>query len=669
MKNEIRRQTMMRSAPSLLLIFFLIVAVLFGGMSQSLTAYAAVKDDLLFDESYIMDDLEGTVINGKEFSISDYSFDESRNTSVILFTEYCYSFYANKQGNYGLYVYVWNPQGLNIDVNSSLNMIQFGIDPDYSTSYSKYHLEFLSVCEETNYEGLFYKFKVYMTDSQRTAILNRLDSSERFYHVSGIELLTVGDTNATETAVNLEYTFSGYAEGYGPSTSSGDTLVCNTEQGEVLTLDVRSTYYRPSGINGDGLNTQDTLHSVYFAVPNSVIEDYGALTAVHAKWLNAQTSPIFVTGNPDVYNAVSEYVGQYMESTSFTYVKEDTSPLAYALIASKYADSASWNNAGYGLSYMSYNVNTLYTSSDLVLNYLYYCFYASNGDATSYVLSAEEILEWFSTYTAAHGGSLVNDKYSSVLFEQVDSEFTDKNIRADDTTLYSLTDATINRNWWESWLGTGGSVNVNDTYDEIPAVQSVSLADLNSYSLSADFCDDYYVAESDYDELYDYVQEAESNDETVFLFRYLQTEYKSYEVVEYERGEGTWTISGTQFGYEYIDTNAYFAQMWVQLDFDIIDVTFTNGGIDTVIPVVSSPMDVVADATPPVITTTDSLPWWAYVIVVVFELVALFVLRVVFCTVCGLPKWIWWILFIVIIALDIFFISTFAWWGYRILSG
>ena len=56
--------------------------------------------------------------------------------------------------------------------------------------------------------------------------------------------------------------------------------------------------------------------------------------------------------------------------------------------------------------------------------------------------------------------------------------------------------------------------------------------------------------------------------------------------------------------------------MWVQLDFDIIDVTFTNGGVDTVIPVVSSPIDVVADATPPIETTSD-IEWWKIILMVV----------------------------------------------------
>ena len=238
---------------------------------SALPVFAATKNTVKFDETYVMDDLNGATINGKTFNIEDYSFDEKRNTGIVLFTEYCYSFYANKQENFGLYVYVWNPKGLIFDTDSPLNKLQFSFGD--RAHYNKYSLLFLSKCEEVNYEGLFYKFKVDLTESERSAILNTVDSAKRFYHVSGIELKEANKTNATETAINLEYTFSGYAEGYGAGNNSENTLVCNTEQGEVLSLDVHSTYYRPNGASGGDIHTQDTLHSVYFSVPNALIDE------------------------------------------------------------------------------------------------------------------------------------------------------------------------------------------------------------------------------------------------------------------------------------------------------------------------------------------------------------------------------------------------------------
>ena len=51
------------------------------------------------------------------------------------------------------------------------------------------------------------------------------------------------------------------------------------------------------------------------------------------------------------------------------------------------------------------------------------------------------------------------------------------------------------------------------------------------------------------------------------------------------------------------------AQETVNLDFDIIDVTCSKGEIETVIPIVSSPIEIIPDVTPPLITKEDDDFW------------------------------------------------------------
>ena len=58
-------------------------------------------------------------------------------------------------------------------------------------------------------------------------------------------------------------------------------------------------------------------------------------------------------------------------------------------------------------------------------------------------------------------------------------------------------------------------------------------------------------------------------------------------------------------GYSEKDSNSYFFQQTVNLDFDIIDVTFSRNGVETVIPVVMDPIDNIPDGTPPVYTQSD----------------------------------------------------------------
>ena len=599
---------------ALLLAVLVCFGVVMGGQGN-LSAFAATDVQMAYENTNVLDNLDGATIGGKTFDIADYPHNDEGRPQVISLVEFCYSYYADKQGDFGLYVYVYNPQDIAFDMATDRNKIQ--LTYGNKQSYSKYTLDFLNYSEKAGYKGGFYKFKVRLSDSERQDILDMVNDDGRVYKISGIELSYKG--SVTEYPCGQTYTYSGYAEGYGSELATGDTLSCTVDGfDKYLTLDVHSTYYRPEGTNGEAYE-RDTLHSVYFSVPNEIIAEYGEMTAVHATWLNARTSPIFVTGNKDVYNAVHPYVGQTVDGGDFTYAKDDNSPIPYALIASKYIESAGWNNASYSLSYMSYNANRTYTKSDTDLNALYYCFLAGNGDADSYTLPAETLVGnkakgvkgYFESYTEEHGGELINSRFSKGLFESVASSFTDITISKDDT--FELTDEVISQSLWQKFVGGGYNVSGTNTYT-VSAIRKVESNDFQSTAAAT--CEELYIDESDYDEFKDYFNKATANNETVYLFRYYQSDYTCYEVAEYQRGEGTWTLLGTQFGYEFVDSNAYLMQMWVQLDFDIIDLTFTKNGVDTIIPVVMSPMDIAADGDAPVITTKNDLKWWQILLAV-----------------------------------------------------
>ena len=200
----------------------------------------------------------------------------------------------------------------------------------------------------------------------------------------------------------------------------------------------------------------------------------------------------------------------------------------------------------------------------------------------------------------------------------MDAAFTDKTITSDDT--FSLTSVTTSQNLWQKIWGT--STSYTNTYT-MSAIQDVTLDDMDNALNEKAFCDEFFVAEGDFDELYSYVKKATAKDETVYLFRYYQSEYFAVELSEgmYETGFYTQIVgdmSMPAYGrhYEHEDTNAYLCQMWVQLDFDIIDLTFTKDNVDTIIPVVMSPMDIAADGTPPLVTTKDGLSWWQILLAV-----------------------------------------------------
>ena len=592
-----------------------ILVVLCGQVTLSAYADSLTDVQTAYENTNVLDNLEGSTIGGKEFDIADYPHSDSGKPQIISLVEFCYSYYADRQSDYGLYVYVYNPQDIAFDMSTDRNKIQLTYGD--RQSYSKYTLEFLNYSERAGYEGRFFKFRIRLSDAEWLDILNTVDDNGRVYKISGIELSYKG--TVTEYVCAQTYTYTGYAEGYGSELATGDTLACKVDGfNKYLTLDVRSTYYRPEGSNGSE-NKQDTLHSVYFSVPNEIIREYGVMTAVHATWLNAYTTPIFVTGNEEYYNGFMELVGIDSPETDYAFHTNEMG---------RYWGGFYFVNYSHGYNFSN--------SVDDVLTKLNYVFYAENGDADSYTLPAEELLGdsksgkkgWFETYTQNFGGKLVNDKYSAELFEKVDSSFTDKTITDNDS--FKLTSVTTSQNLWQKIWGT--STSYTNTYT-MSAIQDVTLESMNNALSEKQFCDEYFVAESDYDELYSYVRTAEVRDETVYLFRYYQSEYFAVELSEgyWETGWYTQTVGDMNmpaYGrhYEHTDTNAFLCQMWVQLDFDIIDLTFTKDNVDTVIPVIMSPMDIAADGTPPLVTTDDGLAWWQILLAVIALIVIIWLL-------------------------------------------
>ena len=93
-----------------------------------------------------------------------------------------------------------------------------------------------------------------------------------------------------------------------------------------------------------------------------------------------------------------------------------------------------------------------------------------------------------------------------------------------------------------------------------------------------------------------------------------------------------------------IDTNAYFVQETVNLDFDIIDVTFTKDGVSTVIPVVSDPIDNIPGITPPANTTDDDFDWKTLLGIILGAILFIVFLPLIATLVPYLVKGIVWIL-------------------------
>ena len=605
----------------LIVLLVLVLAMCAGGYIPR--AYADTGGELNYDKTNVLDDLSGATIGGEPFDLSDYPYDERSKPQIIAFTEYAYSFYTDNQGNYGLYVYVYNPQGLAFDTDTSRNSISLAYAE--KDNWSKYQLQFLNYSTCAGYEGLFYKFKVVLTADKKEDILSAVKQTARVYEISEIELSVANSLKAYTVA--MRYTYSGYSLGYGSALATESSLVCVTDGFEkYLNLDVHTAYYRPEGTNGKNDYTQDSLHSAYFAVPKDVVSEYGAMSAVHATWLDAVFAPVLVTGNKEAYDAIGEYLGQDIGETvdglDYAYVGNakytvteiiPVDPVHGWVGPFSYNLPSSWNGLGGG------SVNKI----ERAVSPLYWLFYSGSEEnsADEYVLSSEALQQGLIDNTEKYGGELVNDRYSRVLFDSVSNDFTDVEISADFE--FDLRSEVLGSSWWDKLWGI--TYDHSEAFDGIKAIEAVSEDDIvyagDEVDVSAT-CDELYIAEADFSE-FERFYNANKDDSVIYLFRYQVSDYIASEATLFEPEDfivTSWNKTG--------DSNAYFMQQTVNLDFDVIDVTFTKGNVSTVIPVVAAPVDNIPDGTPPVYTEDDKpdMDWLKWL----FAALALIVLLVIF---------------------------------------
>jgi len=582
------------------------------------------KTSLNFDETDVMEDLESATVNGAAFNIHNYPYDESGQAKIINFVEYCYSYKTNMQSNYGLYLYIYNPQGLNFNTKTTSNKIQIatGYNAEGTPNdYGKYSLQFLSMSTEPNYYRLFYKFKI--IDTNKT-ILERVNknSSQRRYDVSGFELFPEGATNATEYSIGGTYTFTGYSDGYGAA--DGTTLDCDVNELEFIELKVKNTFYR-TGVSSVGEYHENELNSVYFGVDNSVINNYGKLQKIKAEWYEYKTQPIAVTNSSTVYNAMKAYIGEKITTSNLI-----SPSIPYGFMAYPRQQGTM---TVYGWTYNGYFDNpdlidplepTPYISDSKSDNLVY--LFNLTGDIESEILK-EYIYTYYSKYTT-YGGNLnikENTVSEDLFIDGVDAgRIRGYNLAEIDTdNHFDMLSYDSSHNWIDQlkeyglssfW---GNDENLSDDYYDINPIYKVTDSDLSG--TDSDISARLLIREKDVSNFRTYYNQQKSIGKSTYLFRFAMTDYLSGEMTIREHSTGHTVVA-----------DSYVAQETVFLDFDIIQLTFNKAGVYKVIPVVSSPIDIINSVTSPLTPSgcnsinSDSLKWIILIIIIVALLILLF---------------------------------------------
>ena len=608
---------------SIMRIIVLIIALVIFSLTSVGGIYAAA-DEGGIDNTNVLDDLEGAVVEDKVFDLDDYGFNQDEDLRLISFVEYGYSFYLNNRQDYSLYIYLYNPQGLNIDEGSSLNKIR--------VNDVKYSLQFINKSDKPGYEAMFYKFKIAFTSEQREQVLDLLNNDTRVYAVSEIELC-LGGTEAIAFEVANIYTYSGYALGYGHAAATESSLKCISSGLKTLTLDVNGAAYTPEGTSGSNNYTKHMLFSVYFSVPKETVSEYGGISKIYAEWLNAVTKPIFITDSEEVYNAIEGDIGKIIPEHK------------------DYRETQPYGFASDIIKYNTFDADGILSPNGDTINQLYYIFLANDqnsyiNDYGQYVLKGDVVLDYIKEYTENHndseddgsggmvpggghgggGGSgrsitvtssqLVANKYNANLFSEYDENYTYAEIEADDG--YSLTNEKLTQSFWEKLFNVQGTQSAGKEFEEINAIYEVNDSDVTDNIKET--CAKLFINESYYDEFKKFYDNATAKDEVVYLFRFYQADYLC-DIAEVNKWTGTWLQPEL---YKEIYGNHYVAQTHVILDFDIIKVRFTKGEVNTEIPVVMSPIDIVPDLEPPPIIIRAS-DFWKYSLLATVFLVLFFV--------------------------------------------
>lgn len=620
---------------------FLAFVALLSVVTLKSPSIAFAAESVSFESTNVLDDLNSSTVNGEPFDITDYPYDESKQVEVINFVEYCYSYKADQRENYGLYLYVYNPQGLHFSTDSKANKVQMSVSYDSEgkpNQYEKFNLECVSV-SDGDYNKLFYKFKVIDKEIDGKTFAERVNSNERRYDVSGIELLKYGNQNATEYGVNGTYYFTGYVEGYGPDENSQNTLASKVEYLETIELDVKHTFYR-TRTSSKGAGYQNQLDTVYFAVPNRFFESYGRLQRIKAEWYEYKTNDVVVTSSSKFYGKALPYIGVSTGEIG----QYGMPPYNEEIGISLGQNAGDWGGGMYGASwgwnlgegYLHPACQTLYYlfKADDIREYDPYADIVSIGGVESNALY-EYILSYNKTYTKGtlpiKDGTISADLFADDIddYRKLDTEYGkiqqgysyyDFDADVDLQKLTSWQEG--NPSFWDNWMNWGlwdaiwGNIpdETSRTVSPIVTLKGEDLTGTND-----EISERLLINANNVDELKSFYNTSTREDKTVVLFRFATSDYYSAEVDIVELDAGfLWSDKMTS-------GQAHRAWESVFFDFDIIQLTFNREGVYTVIPVVSSPIDVVDGITPPVQMEEDS-DWWNVIMAILFLFLLIFLL-------------------------------------------
>lgn len=547
-----------------------------------------------YDKTRIEDDLNGIDVG----SYPKNENDVHRLIDHTGFMEYGYSHNEFITGNYfGIYFYVYNPAERAISTREGANTVNMATEYNADgepTEYTNCALTFLSKTSNDR----FYKFR--LTDS--AAVLERekkyaaMHLGERRYDVAGIQVWFTGDKNATDSrtgadgedkeGVSFTYFCTGYAAGCGASADAPSTLQVREQKLDTIKLNVQETYYRTGAGTGSSgtYNSQTTLSSVYFSVPDRYIDDYGALQIVKAQWYEYKTSPIFVCADEKLENKIKPYLGYTLQENNGSGRIDKSVPFEI------YQYMGPSDSGMQGISY-----NRVKSSAHI--------------PRIDWLIKTKELTEEVSPvivkdYAYNYTGNR-EDEMLEIKEKQLNANLFRKEADEGRTPGFNehVFDARNQEDWidlklenttdgWNRFLNTfriNGKKYETFLKRNVKPIEQIEDVDLNGSV--KEISERILVAAEDVQTFEEYYDEEKNKGNSVFLFRFAATDYDTVQVEYHDENDG---IFGTNYKDMYIVKEAT-----AFLDFEIIYLGFVKNEKATIIPVVSSPIDIFPALTPP----------------------------------------------------------------------
>lgn len=554
-------------------VLILIIVTMSLGCGIS-TAFAATET--AFDNTYVLDDLNESNIAGEQFNLVNYGYSKERQAQVLTFAEYGFNYDIDKQNYYGLYVYVYNPSGQVIGKERNKITIATVYENDKAVDYAPFELILLSV-SDGDYANLFYKFKV--ADVSRILTRVSVNTNLRRYDVGEIEL-NFGEDNNKAFNVGNYYEYSGFAKGCGVDATADSTLTCKSDRIETLPLKVNSSYY----LYNNGGTKYSNLSSVYFGVPQSTFDKYGKLQQIKANWYETQTEEMIVCKDKSLYDALKPYVGEYID---------------------RYTDSLKYEIIQYPMMSDNYGVWGYNVKQHTVYKYLdtlKWLFYSNDGKIT-----AEQVIEQAKEYTdIVCTDNLLLGKYANLLFtgevddgRQAGWQGIDGNgIVIDADSTFDINGFDCDNAFVSAWLKLLYKGIEDNPITDIKPIDMVKDSDIQGTTET--IAKHLMIAE---DDVSNFIQTYNANKlqgKQTVIFRFAVTDYITNDTMVFDRTKPL-QLTSQRLG------KAYMTKQTVFLDFDIIWLKFIKESVETVIPTVSNPIDIISGLNPPEIN--DPFEW------------------------------------------------------------